>query len=115
MGTWNHRVIYSNQHGEPWYEIHEVHYNADGTVRGWTVAGKSVAGDSMANIYELLRMMLTAARRPILIEAKRRGKPTLVELRPGSKEAKGCPIDELNAQEIVNLKAFKKAIEDFIP
>ena len=34
--TWNHRVLLIEEHGEKSYCIHEVHYDEDGSVMGWT-------------------------------------------------------------------------------
>ena len=34
--TWNHRVLVFEEHGEKSYCIHEVHYDDDGSILGWT-------------------------------------------------------------------------------
>jgi hypothetical protein len=34
--TWNHRVLLIEEHGEKSYCIHEVHYDNDGSILGWT-------------------------------------------------------------------------------
>lgn len=68
--SWNYRVMrheYSNgvttAHD---LEIHEVYYNDDGTVRGWTENGISPSGEDMAELNRDLDKMEEALGKPIL-------------------------------------------------
>ena len=40
--TWNHRVLLTEEQGEKSYCIHEVHYDEDGSVMGWTQSAIAV-------------------------------------------------------------------------
>jgi hypothetical protein len=41
--TWNHRVLLIEAHGEKSYCIHEVHYDDDGSILGWTENAEQAA------------------------------------------------------------------------
>ena len=48
--TWNHRVLLIEEHGEKSYCIHEVHYNEDNSVMGWTQNAIAVFVPSFAEL-----------------------------------------------------------------
>ena len=48
--TWNHRVLLIEEHGEKSYCIHEVHYDEDGSVMGWTQNAIAVFVPSFAEL-----------------------------------------------------------------
>ena len=48
--TWNHRVLLIEEHGEKSYCIHEVHYDEDGSVTGWTQNAIAVFVPSFAEL-----------------------------------------------------------------
>ena len=48
--TWNHRVLLIEEHGEKSYCIHEVHYDEDGSVMGWTQNAIAVLVPSFAEL-----------------------------------------------------------------
>ena len=70
--SWNHRVVkHKNPHPldeseEYYYQIHEVHYNADGSI--WSMTEDPIApyGVNLKNLEETLRWMLRAVGEPIL-------------------------------------------------
>lgn len=113
MGTWNHRVIWHKPVGrlaklglrEPWLGIHEVYYDEKGKVRGWTAEATSVTGESTNELIETLTRMLRACDQPVLCVSGE----TLVEMRPGSKEARGALLDT-NGRAFASLKAFRTAL-----
>ena len=43
--TWNHRVLLTEEHGEKSNCIHEVHYDEDGSIMGWTENAIAVCSD----------------------------------------------------------------------
>ena len=49
--TWNHRVLLIEEHGEKSYCIHEVHYDEDGSVMGWTQNAIAVFVPSFAELW----------------------------------------------------------------
>ena len=48
--TWNHRVLLIEEHGEKSYCIHEVNYDEDGSVMGWTQNAIAVFVPSFAEL-----------------------------------------------------------------
>ena len=67
--TWNHRVIqFVDTDGEPWYAIHEVHYD-DGKPVMYTEDPVPVASENIEGMRWQLEMMTKALDRPILKEA----------------------------------------------
>ena len=48
--TWNHRVLLTEEQGEKSYCIHEVHYDEDGSVMGWTQNAIAVFVPSFAEL-----------------------------------------------------------------
>lgn len=113
MGTWNHRVIWHKPVGrlaklglrEPWLGIHEVYYDEKGKVRGWTKEDKGVTGESTNELIETLTRMLRACNQPVLCVS---GK-TLVEMKPGSVEARGRVLSQ-NSEAFASLQAFRAAL-----
>lgn len=67
--SWNYRVIRhpaSDIEGdEPTFAIHEVYYDDQGNPNGWTDA-TDVSAESVADVVEVLAMMLRATERPVL-------------------------------------------------
>ena len=55
--TWNHRVLLTEEHGEKSYCIHEVHYNKDGLIIGWTADPIAVCSGTLQGlIWQFDRM-----------------------------------------------------------
>lgn len=67
--VWNHRVIrrYADINGveEPFYTIHEVYYDEDGSM-SWTINEVAPFGDTVEGLQENLRWMLEACQQPVL-------------------------------------------------
>jgi hypothetical protein len=66
--SWSYRIIkYADDDG---YGLHEVYYDANGEVTGWT-EDPSVVGDTVKELIESLKMMRICARhRPVFEEAE---------------------------------------------
>lgn len=71
--AWNYRVM---RH-EEWapdgsgesvvtYMMHEVFYDEDGRVDGWTAEGANVIADTRRGLFEILAMMSEGIARPVL-------------------------------------------------
>jgi hypothetical protein len=60
--TWNHRVLVFEEHGEKSYCVHEVHYDDDGSIPGWTANAIAVCSieerDEMMFRVNIRRMVL---------------------------------------------------------
>jgi hypothetical protein len=87
-GTWNYRLILMDESSqdEPWYEVHEVHYDTEGKPLLWTQNASKVNGESpQAVLHDLLLMAIDANRHPILKESKM---PKNSEDRTNKSEAK---------------------------
>ncbi len=111
FGTWNHRVIRHEGPRGSWLAIHEVHYDAEGKVVGWAGHETAISGENLDELQVTLERMLRALKRPILTIVKRGMHKTLVEMRPGSKEAQGKPISKLSEPERAELEGIKEVIE----
>jgi hypothetical protein len=64
--SWNYRVMRKTVDGETSWGVHEVFYDDDGRVTGWTPEPVAVAGDSLEEIQQQLARMAEAAERPPL-------------------------------------------------
>ncbi len=66
--TWNYRIILHDDHAEPWYGLHEVHYR-DGKISGFTTPIEFTCNgyEGPEGIVRSLRMALRDAQeRPVL-------------------------------------------------
>ena len=63
---WNHRILAHEQHGEVYFQIHEVYYNEDGVPNGYTKNPIHVGGESLKAITWTLNKMKESRSKPIL-------------------------------------------------
>ncbi|MBM4055325.1 MAG: hypothetical protein FJ264_11805 [Planctomycetes bacterium] len=79
--TWNYRVIRKliKETNECIYEIHEVYYDKNGQIEGWTKESVKPSGITLAELREDIRYFLRAFREPALEEKIENGKEVLVE------------------------------------
>lgn len=67
MSNWNYRVVrkpgFAN---EPYYEIHEVYYNEDGTIKYWSSDPMTPFGETPEELELDVTRMLKAFIRPLL-------------------------------------------------
>lgn len=63
---WNYRLIdmSHNNAGEPWLELHEVFYEDDGSLMGYTPV--STGGESVESLKQTLEWMMQATKEPVL-------------------------------------------------
>ena len=64
--SWNHRVMKSKDGDDDYYQIHEVYYDKDGKVDGYTDRGTSPCGNSLQELKEDLERMLKSLDKEIL-------------------------------------------------
>ena len=80
MSYWNYRAI-RKSHGESdtdTYQIHEVYYDKDGNIEGWTESPVKPLGETPDELREDIRFFIKAFQKPILEEQIKDGKPVLV-------------------------------------
>jgi hypothetical protein len=63
--TWNHRVMKRVTKYGTYYGVHEVYYDSEGKVEGYT-APVSVVGESIEEIKQYLEMILNCLDKDIL-------------------------------------------------
>ena len=70
--TWNYRIIFHDTHPkEQYYGLHEVYYDADGSVTGWTENPVSFTSESKAGLMEtLMTAKMDARKRSVLVESE---------------------------------------------
>ena len=82
--TWNHRVLVAEEHYgeyiEKSYAIHEVYYNPEGGIVGWTEKPVAACGDFLDGLHWQLDRMLACLSKPLLCPV---GDDTLEELPSG--------------------------------
>ena len=72
MSTWNHRVMVTlDSGGDPWFEIHEVHYDDNGVPRLYSENEAKVSGFDEKELLWLLEQMRKAVEKPVLWMGKR--------------------------------------------
>ena len=64
--SWNHRLMKMKDGEDDFYQIHEVHYDKDGEVKGYTKNGATVGGNNIEEVKWVLREMLAALDKPVL-------------------------------------------------
>ena len=63
---WNHRVMKSKDGDDDYYQIHEVYYDKEGKVDGYTARGTSPCGNSLQELKEDLERMLNCLNKEVL-------------------------------------------------
>lgn len=64
--SWNYRVFRKTCAGHAFYEIHEVYYRLDGTIKGWTENPINPSGETPEELKQDFSKQLLAFERPIL-------------------------------------------------
>jgi len=78
MAHWNHRVLWiPDESGGGVYRVHEVYYDDDGRIEGWTAGPVEPLGESLSELREEIRYFLTALRSPVLEEVEEEGRCVL--------------------------------------
>jgi len=80
MASWNYRIIKTIGYGEPIYRIHEVYYDDNGKIEGWTKEPVLPYGENVDELREDIYYFLQAFRQPILELKEENGKEELIEI-----------------------------------
>lgn len=71
MSHWNCRIICHDKDEYPWYGVHEVFYNNDGSIYGYTESAIDITGDTEKEVKKYARMIMRDINKsPILIESE---------------------------------------------
>jgi len=81
MVFWNYRIIKTTQEGKVTYRIHEVYYDDNGKIKGWTTEPVLPCGENMNELREDIFYFLQAFRQPILELKEEDGKEELIEIK----------------------------------
>ena len=68
--SWNYRVMKSKDGEDDWYQIHEVYYDGDNNVNGWTKNGATVSGNTIDEVRSSLKLMLASLNKEALNQNK---------------------------------------------
>jgi len=79
MEYWDYRIIKSIEPGESIYKIHEVYYDDNGNIDGWTEEPVLPCGENTGELREDIHYFLEAFRQPVLEIAEKNGKEGLIE------------------------------------
>lgn len=68
--AWNYRIMRHSgaaaANDEPFYAVHEVHYDQDNRVNGWTEEPVGCSGETVAELSRDIAWYLTALIKPVL-------------------------------------------------
>lgn len=68
--TWNHRIIKHDIKKPAYFAIHEVFYEEDGKINGWTQDPIDISGESREEILRILKQISLDIKTPVLNESK---------------------------------------------
>ena len=79
--TWNYRIIKRHHITSKiiTFEIHEVYYNKDGKINGWSAGPTAPHGETILELVEDLQHCMEALTTPVLVEQTEDGREILVE------------------------------------
>lgn len=66
MSHWNYRVLYSKEHDEEYFAIHEVYYNDKKEAEGYVDTPAVVMSDDAKGMIEVLKMFSAELEKPII-------------------------------------------------
>lgn len=64
--SWNYRLLKMKDGEDDFYQIHEVYYDKQGKVKGYTKEGVTVAGNDIADVKWVLMEMLSCLERDVI-------------------------------------------------
>lgn len=67
MATWNYRLMkHENDKGEVFYGVHEVYYDENGDIEGWSEESVSPVKESVDELKEELERMMMSFEKEML-------------------------------------------------
>lgn len=70
--NWNYRIIF--QGGS--YNIHEVYYDNDGKIEGWTENAVGISGETIKELKSDFKYYSSALKKPVLVNDKKKKRMT---------------------------------------
>ena len=64
--SWNYRLLKMKDGEDDFYQIHEVYYDKQGKVKGYTKNGATVAGNDIADVKSVLMKMLSCLEKDVI-------------------------------------------------
>lgn len=64
--SWNYRIFKKKLAGHDVYEMHEVYYNSDGSIKGWTENSIIPTGETPEELKQDFSRQLLAFESPVL-------------------------------------------------
>ncbi len=82
MSYWNYRVIkkFYEKADATTFEIHEVYYDKNHKIEGWTESAVGPSGETVSELKEDIEHFVRALQKPTLMEQLKNGKEILVEI-----------------------------------
>lgn len=80
MSHWNYRVIrkYHEESDSSTYQIHEVYYDDENMIEGWTQSPVEPMGESLAELRNDIQYFIKAFQKPVLTEIIKNEKEVLI-------------------------------------
>ena len=67
---WNNRIVkHKGSAGEVWYSVHEVFYNENGGINGYTEEPITILGETVEDVKTQLEMIMTDIEKHEVIDA----------------------------------------------
>ena len=63
--TWNFRVVRHEHNGEPWFTLHEVYYEADGSPKLWNPKAYYPVGETVDELRADIDRLKLALDKPV--------------------------------------------------
>ncbi len=71
MSYWTLQIIYHDKEKYPWYGVHEIFYNDDGSIYAYTEDAMDVTGETVEELKEYAQMIVNDINKaPILIQSE---------------------------------------------
>jgi len=67
MSHWNLRVVFHDNDTYPFYGVHEVFYNDDNSIYGYTEDPISIRGENVDEIIKYLEMVLKDIKKNVIL------------------------------------------------
>jgi len=70
MSYWNYRIIrkYHKESDTDTFHVHEVYYNDENQIEGWTESACAPMGETLSELKEDIELFLKAFEKPVLFE-----------------------------------------------
>ena len=66
---WNNRIVKHDEHGSVWYSVHEVFYNENGGINGFTEEPITILGETVEDVILQLQIIMKDIEKHGVIDA----------------------------------------------